>query len=272
MDRLAGIVGKLDRGFEHLKEVEGQVANFFEDTPWAIAHKPDAEPGWLVATFDIKREPPLQLSIVAGEAVAQFHSSLDHLMTELAILRLPQIRRRPDRAPNFPIYPDPGEFWRPGRDGTRSAATRVGGEVRAEHFTELERLQPRNPEDLLDGDGHLTVARALAITRWINNLNKHATVRPAFFGPRRVGSHTDPNVAEFEWIYEPGMRLYPDTKLYRAKFVGEPEMGMPMTVEPDLSFGTRPFEWVTLGTIHACGEWVRWIVDRFRALTPEFGP
>src|SRR5207249_2036789 len=112
-DPLAGIVCKLDRGFEHLVEVECEVAAFLDSKPWHIAFEDDPEPGWTLARFAVEREPPLQLSVIAGEAVAQFHSSLDHLMTELAILRRPQLRFRPDRSPNFPIYPRPGEFWRP---------------------------------------------------------------------------------------------------------------------------------------------------------------
>jgi hypothetical protein len=43
-----------------------------------------------------------------------------------------------------------------------------------------------------------------------------------------------------------------------------------MTIEPDVSFGMAPYEWVTLEVLGACFIWVRRIIERFREITPEF--
>jgi hypothetical protein len=270
-DPLAGIVGKLDRGFEHLERVEREVRTFLDQKPWHIAHKRDREPGWKIATFAIDREAPLEWSILAGEAIAQYHSSLDHLMTELARLRHDAFIKRPDRSPNFPICSIPGQFWSPDAKTGKVPADAVRRAVRPEHFAELERLQPRKKEDINPRSGGLPVALALYIIRTANNLNKHAVVRPAFIAPRRI-SYRDvhANVSGFDPLYRPMEPLHDGTKLYRAKFVGEPEMGMPFEVEPDVDFATTPLKWLPVGTIRRCGEAVVSIVGRFRDITPEF--
>jgi hypothetical protein len=47
-------------------------------------------------------------------------------------------------------------------------------------------------------------------------------------------------------------------------------MSVPMTIEPDVNFGTVPYAWVTLEILRVCFASVRQIIDRFREITPEF--
>jgi hypothetical protein len=189
MDPLAGIVSKFQRGDHHLERVELEVAAFLYSKPWQVAFERDRERGrdWWLATFAIERYPPAEWSIRVGEAVHQYRAGLDHLMTALATLRRPQFANRPDRTPNFPICPEPGQFW-VASDTGHIPAKSIKGDVRPEHFAELERLQPKQPEDL-HGSSEITVPMALAILRWMDDFDKHATMRPGFIAPKRVSYH-----------------------------------------------------------------------------------
>lgn len=271
VDPLAGVVGKLDRGFAHLEEAERKVAAFLHEKPWHITHKADPKRGWKTGVFVIEREPPLEWSILIGEAMGQFHSSLDHLMTELARLRHTGYIKRPDRSPNFPICSSPGEFWRVSAMTGKVPANAVRRAVRPEHFAELERVQPREPEDVRPRGGGWTFPLALFVIRASDNVNKHATVRPALMSPREANyREVDPNILGFDPIWEPMAPLYNGTKLYRVKFAGKPEVGVPFDVVPEVDFAMSPLHWLPIDTIRMCGESVARIVQRFRTVTPEF--
>jgi hypothetical protein len=281
-DPLGGIVDKCHRGDHHLERVGFEVSSFLHSRPWhvAIERDPDRGRDWHIAQFIIERNPPAEWSIRVGEAVHQYRSGLDHLMTALSRLRHATYVARPDRSPNFPIFPAPGQFWARSDTG-RIPANSVRKEVRPEHFTELERLQPRKPEDLR-GSGELGAQLALAILRWMDDLDKHAIVRPGFIAPKAITYHAywnignygdlDPDTlnADFEEIYQPLGPLDHGTQLYRARLRFGPQMSSPMTIEPDVSFGMEPYEWVTLDVLRGRFVWVRRIIDRFREITPEF--
>lgn len=247
-DPLAGIAAKLERGEHHFKRVELEVAAFLQSNPWQVAFERDPDRGhdWYIAWFVIERHPPAEWSIRVGEAVHQYRSVLDHLMTELSRLRHRGYVLRPDRTKNFPIHPTPGEFWAETKPG-RSPAKTISREVRAEHFTELERLQPKKPEDM-HGSSELSAPAALAVLRWMDDLDKHATVRPGFIAPKSirynafwsVGNygdiHVDAGDPDFEEIYRPFDPLNHGAQLYRARFRFGPQMSVPMTIEPDAPF------------------------------------
>jgi hypothetical protein len=284
MDRLAGISAKLERGDHHFERVELEVAAFLYSNPWKVAFQRDPQRGlnWWLATFAIERYPPAEWSIRVGEAVHQYRSALDHLMTELSRLRHKGYILRPDRSKNFPIYPTPGEFWAETEPGHSPAKT-VGKEVRAEHFAELERLQPKQPKDM-EGSGELPAPLALALLRWVDDLDKHAAVRPSFIAPKSVKYHAlwsvgnygniDIGAEDTDWVelWKAFAPLHHGTQLYSARFRFGPQMSVPMTIEPDVNFGMAPHEWITLETLRGCFEWVRRIIDRFREITPEFRP
>lgn len=282
-DPLAGIEAKLQRGDHHLERIEMEVAAFLYSKPWKVAFERDRDRGlhWQVASFVIERHPPTGWSIRVGEAVHQYRASLDHLMTDLSRLRRPKLRV--DKSPNFPICPSPGQFWAKKADTGHIPATSIKRAVRLEHFAELERLQPKKPEDL-HGSGELSAPMALAVLRWIDDLDKHATVRPGFIAPKSIhynslwsiGNYgdivigaTDP---DFEEIYRAFDPLDDGAQLYRARFriPSRTQMNVPMTIEPDVNFGMAPYEWVTLEVIRGCFIWVRRIIERFREITPEF--
>lgn len=277
-DPLAGLLAKLNRGDELLDQLDVQRAAFLYDKPWEVAFKREPQAGWqwFLATFEIKRDPPIEWSIRLGEAVHQYRSGLDHLMTELVWLRRPGIRA--DRTGNFPICARPGSFWATPAMG-RSPAEHVRKQVRPEHFSALERLQPKDSKRSRRPTG-MSVHYALALLKWLDDMDKHALVRPSFIGPERVTMHTywhgggNAELENSKWqqLYQPFVDPFEHgTKLYIAQLVHGPRHGVPMTIEPDVNFGSTPaFPWVTLGSVRSSFQWVRRIVTRFRRITPEF--
>lgn len=277
-DPLAGIVAKLNRGDHHLERLMTERAAFLYDQPWEIAFKQEHHVGWqwFLATFEIKRDPPAEWSIRVGEAVHQYRAGLDHLMTQLVWLRHPGVRA--DRTSNFPILPEPGSFWSTTATG-RSPADSIRADVLPHHFAALERLQPKSVKRPR-GQRGMSVHYALALLKWLDDMDKHALVRPSFIGPERVTLHTywhgGDNVelenTKWEQLYEPFVDpLEHGTKLYRAQLVHGPRMSVPMTIEPDVNFGSPPaFPWVTLDSVRTSFDWVRRIITRFRRITPEF--
>jgi len=271
-DPLAGIVAKLGRGDHHLAKLEVERAAFLYDKPWDIAFKRQPQAGWqwFLATFEIKRDPPAEWSIRLGEAVHQYRDSLDHLMTQLVWLRHPGVRA--DRTGNFPIYHEPGSFWSAPATG-RSPADSIKEDVRPAHFAALARLQPKAVMRARRQSG-MSVHYALALLKWLDDMDKHALVRPGFIGPERVTVHAfwhgggNPELENTKWqqLYEPFVDpLEHGSKLYRAQLVHGPGMSVPMTIEPDVNFGSpSDFPWVTLNSVRTSFQWVRRIIARFR--------
>lgn len=124
-----------------------------------------------------------------------------------------------------------------------------------------------------------SVYYALAVLKWLDDMDKHALVRPSFIGPERVTLHAywhggDPAREESMWeqLYEPFVDpLEHGTQLYRAQLIHGPGTSVPMTIEPDVNFGLPlDFPWVTLNSVRASFTWVRRIIMSFRRNTPEF--
>ena len=231
---LAGVDAKIDRGFEHLAELEAEVGAFFRDKPYRIVHKPDKKPGWHVAVFRIDREPPIRLGLVAGEAFGQFRSALDHLMSQLIIIRRPQTAGKTHE--NFPICDERVKFMGASGNGPSS---RIRKAVRPAHFALVKSLQPYQPVKR-DPTGRLSEQAALALIQWFTNLDKHELVRPGFFAAQTVRIHHDSNISGWDWLMDPETNLQNETRLYRAQFVDKSKMDMsqPMRFTVDLTFGT----------------------------------
>jgi hypothetical protein len=265
---LAGIEAKIDRGFEHLAELEAEVGSFFRDNPYRIAHERDGDTGWHIAAFRIDHEPPIRLGIVAGEALGQFRSALDHLTTQMAILRRPGPSTRHD---NFPIHLTREEFLKKPGPGGKSPRARIRHAVRPAHFALIESWQPYQPVQR-DPTGRLSEQRALAVLQWFTNLDKHELVRPAFVAAQGIRVHQEPNVSGFDWTMDPEANLHDETHLYRVQFMDESKMDMdkPMRLTIDLTFGEGSYPWVSPETVLGCGDRIRDIVESFRRITPEF--
>lgn len=255
-DALQGVEAKVVRGDQHIDEFEAEVGRFMRQRPYRIAPKREAD-GWWVGRFEARRPPPILPSIIAGEALGQFRSSLDHLMALLIRLRHP--RRR--IALNFPICDTSSQFYNPPRPGGRSISEHLRRAVRPEHFALIEGAQPFKQKQI--------PRPTLSVIREFTNLDKHQFVHAFWAGPRTVGISRDENVTEFEWLLDPYQRLYNGTELYRVRYIDETQMQVPMRLEIDIIIGPTG-TYITSETMRRYSEEITGLLRDVRAVTPEF--
>jgi hypothetical protein len=256
---LDGVRAKLKRAAKHRRELNAKVRTFLATEPYRVLLEPDEDPGyagWYLGVFSVLQEPPLEFSVIAGEVFGQYRSALDHLMSQLMMLR-------GTAGSTFPIYPA-GRFWAIDKKG-HSPRQRIEALVRPEHLAIIERLQ--EPKDAVPRRGS---TRALLITKWFSNLDKHELVRPSFLAMKKVHVSYEDHIAGFDFLWAPAGNLYDGTKLYRVRFVSKEQMEVPFSLQVDLTFGDSPYPWLPIERIGDVSIAVRRIVQRFVRVTPEF--
>ncbi len=82
-DRLLGIRAKIERAKEHIGNLESRVRTFRETNPYRIGVEVDPQSGKRRYKVRVVASPPIDLGLLAGEAVHQLRSSLDHLAWQL---------------------------------------------------------------------------------------------------------------------------------------------------------------------------------------------
>lgn len=185
-----GIATKLARGFDHLDELEARVQAFGAGRPIAIELEEPEPDGFRLARLRVVAAPPVILGVIAGEAIHQFRSSLDHMMSELVWLDHPDH----GETPLFPIHTTKSGF----DDYVKSA--RLRHLIRPAHLDAIRELQPYH--DLADRPemlgGYLNAIRAF------NNDDKHRVVHAATVAPSRGIQSTRPRLTHpaidaFDW-------------------------------------------------------------------------
>lgn len=260
---MAGIDAKIKRGFHHLDEFDAESSAFLDDDAYEITHDEiDPDTGMHVGVFHIRKEPPVMLSVIAGEAVGQFRSSLDHLMERLVRLDHPNIAQ----APNFPIYP--ADIWagRRGKPGTRAKYSTL---LRDEHMAVLDGLHA-NPRG---GGPTFPVGpfdrSSLAVIQWFSNVDKHEVVHPMFVAPSRIQFHGHPNVLAYIGALAPPFILHEGAKLYLVQFADEADMKVPLDKEFEITLGPQPEVRISGETMRVFGLRVQLLIEEFFRVTPE---
>lgn len=81
MHPLDGIIAKIERADEHIKNLNTEIGDFIRDN-YEIVSKVDDDPRESVISV-IGPDPPLRFAVITGEIVHQLRSSLDHLVCQL---------------------------------------------------------------------------------------------------------------------------------------------------------------------------------------------
>src|SRR5437899_12916871 len=93
---------KITRVMKHHKAFEDCIAKYRGNNPFEIVGDPDS-----TLELRILRNPPLELSILAGEVVYHFRASLDHLFFELVERTLiGALPKNVFRTFKFPLFTD----------------------------------------------------------------------------------------------------------------------------------------------------------------------
>lgn len=132
---------RIERAREHLEVLDELIETYLTSRPYRdlAEHRPD--PGELIRGIVITREPPDQVSLVAGDAIQNMRSALDHIAYRLIAAR----GEKPSRRCCFPIFISPNVYF-----GAVSHQKRAPIDLRGisdAAMAEIERSQPYHRGD-----------------------------------------------------------------------------------------------------------------------------
>ncbi|GEM_PF-1319005 len=82
-ERLAGVYAKLKRADEHLDALYAQITAFVDDQPYGMFPDFDPHAGEHLLRVDVRRQTPIEWSVLVGDFLHNARSALDHLTWQL---------------------------------------------------------------------------------------------------------------------------------------------------------------------------------------------
>jgi hypothetical protein len=252
---------KVERAYEHLHVLDAETAAFYEGTaaegkPFVVESEFRPDSSEYVFSIEVEREPPLRLGLLLGDFAHNLRSALDHLVCQLALLN----GESDCSTTQFPICPTPSRF-------KELAGNWLQG-ISARHRAAIEKTQPyesRKPED-----------HALAILDWVDRIDKHRAVHPAFgfmVDPGEVGAgalrfqpNADAGVIRQREIAN-GRRIEGKTKIAILKLAPlgpDPKVQMHGHLSFQPAFGER---WLSGRALEPVANYVAWVIESF---APDF--
>jgi hypothetical protein len=249
---------KLERAEEHFAQLEALITDFncpergathtFVQETW---NTPEGD--WeVIRCKEVLRAPPLEWSLIAGDAIHNVRSALDHLASALVLANGSEVSRRTQ----FPIYdhvPDQRE------------ERRMAGNLEGMAAGDIQRIRQMQP--YLDLAAERS-KRLLDLQR-LDNYDKHRVVHPAYGKSDAVRIEVEPR--DFEGPppvhYLQFARVAPGTPLLTWR-----SDGPIVHVIPDftftIGFGDETPEPLTLLQLRRIRDEVREIVESFPKLRP----
>lgn len=96
----AGIIEKLNRSNENIRNLEAEIARFFQESEHPVLSKDNKQVIPEAVEYHIKRPVPLRFSVLAGEIIHHLRSCLDHVVWHFSDA---EYRRKHVRWIEFPI-------------------------------------------------------------------------------------------------------------------------------------------------------------------------
>ena len=235
-DPLLGARLKVERARQHLETLRHETRVFTEGEPYRFVTERDPDTGDHVVRLRVSQpDIPLRLGLIAGDAVHNLRSALDHLAVQLA-----DIGTGAKRSTQFPVFDDEHEY-RLHQDRT------LAGIVKG-HRARIDALQPYHVRERVDRGVYLTgrtdpllTNLCLMIVARLDNADKHRLLlravgmsrfeQPKFIGVKRAtGTYRDP------WV-----RMDDGAELFRVTEVellpGATEMEMKANPSYTILFG-----------------------------------
>lgn len=103
--RLVGVRAKIERAKHHIRDVEARLRAFGETNPYDVVTESDPKVGER-AKFRVNHPLPIEIPIIAGEALNHLRSALDHLVWQLVDAN----GSKPTSSTCFPIMKSPAEY------------------------------------------------------------------------------------------------------------------------------------------------------------------
>jgi hypothetical protein len=262
---LDGVRGKIERAWEHQKKLRAEIKAFEAAKPYSVSVVFDPGSRWHVARLRVAAEPPLRLSIIAGEMAYEYISALNHVAWELAARKLGQKRAWACRMRvQFPATLTPSEF-----DKQPLAKERL---VSKQALSVMRELQPYTGRDGQEGARR----HSLWLLKELADSDKHRVLAPMISSLvlRELEYDWDnPTRADefkIERLLRPGQRLYDGKALGRIRFsAGNDEANVSVRhgeIPINVLFGTKDWMLTTndLGNAHA------FMTRALKALEPLF--
>lgn len=237
-DSLQGARLKLMRAREHLEVLGNELAAFTVGEPYRIAHEPNADGSEHIFRAEAPKHPPPRLGVIAGDALQNMRSALDHLAWGLTPA---STRQTSERDIYFPIYTKESAFIQTDRKtpsgyGRRSGMHKIWT-MGSRERTAIQELQPyksRHPDE-----HPLFLLNELARVDRHQSLSLIGAVNPSVsYGWRKRGTHT-PYGVDFSFLKRDMVHLlrpFEDGAVLGEFVFNQPEMEVNFQSPPHITF------------------------------------
>jgi hypothetical protein len=209
---------KLGRGIEHLNTLRAEAEAFEDDEPYFFDSEQETRAPNVVEhrCFAIERQaPPEHWPLLAGEAIQNFRSALEHVLYAI----------KPSNTVQFPIFTDARHYREKGAWRLKGLPTAVR--------THIERSQPYVVMPASPAD------HPLAILSSLSNLDKHRELATLASTVDFEGVGASKGVG-INWLKTGTDQLLGHGKTHVSTFVAFAETeGAQMGVNPDFSYEVR---------------------------------
>ncbi len=183
MNKLFSFDIKLERAKRHILDFEHAQEIFMRDDPYAAVHYSDVDSRDYIVELRVFEDCPDELLAIAGDALHNLRSALDHLVYSIELAN----RRTPDKRTQFVIYDTIDAF----NNARREREVRYGTDFarlieemkpyRGEHDVGEDSLVALHDLDIID-------KHRLLVTTAASNTGVHAIsmVNLQDFGPKRL--------------------------------------------------------------------------------------
>lgn len=180
-DSLQGAWLKIERANQHANALDATIQRWLEDRPYSLSLDVDAETGEQVCRIHVVRHPPLEWSVVIGEAIHGLRSALDH-----AVYALSGLKGEPPSGTEFPIFKDEPMFRNTNRPGGLWKIRGLGDAAREV----VESVQP------FHHSGGEPERHLVWVLHQLSNADKHRSLNltSAFLGQSEVTLESDGGV------------------------------------------------------------------------------
>jgi len=215
---------KIGQAQIHIEVLWNAVRAFEDLHAYELVGQSDAD-SWRSERLRIRIPPPVELPMIAGDAVHNARSALDHAIYEVS--RAPVKKRR---RVSFPLYSNRLDYLEAKKSGWWERA--LAG-VPDKYRTVVEREQPFRRGN-----------RRLGALADFDNIDKHRTVHASFarFGRVPEVKVTPGFVLEFRY-WPIGKRLHEDAEVFAYRVVSAPPRKQPVEVQINylvtVGFGPR---------------------------------
>jgi hypothetical protein len=172
---------KIDRANQHANALDAAIQRWLDGRPYRLSLNTDGETGEQVCCIHVVRTPPLEWSVVIGEAIHGLRTALDH-----AVYALSGLEGKPPGGTEFPIFKDEPMFRNTNRSGGLWKIRGLGDAAREV----VESVQPFHHSGK-EPDRHL-----LWVLHQLSNADKHRSLNltSAFLGQSELTLKADGGV------------------------------------------------------------------------------